>query len=788
MKTGLHKKIVSFYTKEKELDILLFKVLGTAGFIVSLIGSIQSLFTLQDFTGFGINLLAAFASVGLLWFVHMTKKYVIGYLITSVSIFMILFAWLFMEMGGMEGSMPYFFMFGIVFTLMMYKGKLLIIMETLQSTFYMLVCFFSFRHPEYIQKFDSPGNQFSDQVAGILISSVGIGSIFMLYIHEYRKEQKAAEESSKAKSILLANISHEIRTPINMLLGMNEMILRESENTQINEYAQNVDNAGRQLLFMVNQFLDLSRIDMGKETLFEENFNIRELAVSLQAFFGKEAAKKDIELVLDMDKQMPSCFYGDIRKISQILSNLLSNAVKYTEEGVIVFTLQSIHEENGIYTLHMEVSDTGSGISEEEQEKIFESFERADIIRNRSIEGTGLGLAISNKLAVLMGSRLQVKSRYGAGSVFWMDLKLKKGQENESYAKESGSFIAPEAKVLAVDDNQMNLMVVKSLLKRTMVKVEFAQSAKESYEKYQKSDYDLVFMDYMMPEIDGIEAMKELKRIDKNRNRRVPIIVLTADASPDKRELFLEEGFDGYLLKPVESHLLEKMLMEHLPSGLITAVDEDEQIILPEEVKDSFVQLLKRYDISFELALKHLSGDVLQMARVAEYFLKGAEENMQRLQLLVRERDYDNAAILIHSIKGNSGNVGAEDLYYSARRLEKRAKNKDREYVDHFLDFFLMQYKRVQAGLTLFLQEFEKIRTQFCVVTEDTVHTADESDLWKELLGMVRQGNQSPALKCLKELEGILGESEELSQIQELIKSIEFDRAEERIQKILKKS
>ena len=289
---ALKQSIVNFYIKESAPDIRLFKLLGTGGIIVSIMGAIQDIFTSSDLTGSLINMLAALASICLMWYVHSTGKYLIGYLLTTVSVFMFLFAWLFLETGGMNGSIPYFFAFGMVFTLLMYKGALRYIMTTVQTLFYVAVCWFSYKYPQYVVPFENEEKQFYDQMAGLLFSAIGIGLIFLMYLWEYGKQQKLAEESSKAKSVLLANISHEIRTPINMLLGMNEMIMRESENTQINEYAQNVANAGQQLMFMVNQFLDLSRIDMGKETLFEEDFNVLKTVESLGAFFAKEADKK----------------------------------------------------------------------------------------------------------------------------------------------------------------------------------------------------------------------------------------------------------------------------------------------------------------------------------------------------------------------------------------------------------------------------------------------------------------------------------------------------------------
>ena len=787
--------IIDFYTKEKELDITLFKLLGTAGILVSIAGGIISVVTADNYTGMTINMLAALASVLLMWFVHVTKKYVIGYLITTVCVFMGLFTWLFMEMGGVNGSMPYLFAFGIMFSFLMYKGALMYIMAVIQTVYYVAICIFAYYHPEYTKEFDTPWNQFTNQLGGILLSAVGIGLIFMRYIREAHKQQKVAEESSKAKSILLANISHEVRTPINMLLGMNEMILRESENTQINEYAQNVDSAGRQLLFMINQFLDLSRIDMGKEALFEEDFNILKMIQSLGSFFQKEAEKKGLDFVMDIDRNIPENVNGDMRKLSQIISNLLSNAVKYTSSGAIVFsvvsndnkpvktgTVKESNLSNGNdekkYNIHFEISDTGNGISVDDQKKIFESFERIDLIRNRGIEGTGLGLAISNKLASLMGSEIKVDSQPEMGSVFWFDVELKAGEEGDAEPKNDEFFIAPEANILAVDDNNMNLMVVKSLLKRTMISIDTAESAKKAYEKYENKNYDLVLMDYMMPNIDGIEAMQTLRKMDESQKKHTPIIVLTADATAENKSLFFEKGFDDYLLKPVEGRLLERTIRKYLPDSMVTIVNEDTKNIIPKKTKISLEMLLRKYDISLDLALKHLSGDILQFARVCEYFVKNAQDNIRKLKAYMDAGDYENATILVHSVKGNAGNVGGEDLYYSARRLEKRLKDRDSEYSMSALPLFIMKWNRVENGLKEFLTEFNKIKPDIIKDNKDKEKIMSETELWEALLEAVRMGNQTPALKYVDELTELKGESKKLEDIRESIRNIEFDKAE----------
>ena len=782
MKSIFPSKIIDFYKKETELNIIFFKLLGTAGIIISFAGAISSFLTGLDPANIFINIGAAIASAALIVFVDRTGHYLTGYLITSFTIFMGLFGMLFFESGGLYGSMPYFFSFGILFTLLMYKGKLLVFMEILHVSFYVAIANIAHMHPETVKTFATPAGQFFDQVSGIVISSVGIGIIFMMYLKEYQKQQKIAQESSNAKSILLANISHEIRTPINMLLGMNEMIYREAENRQIIEYSQNVDTAGRQLLFMINQFLDLSRIDMGKEEIFEENFNITNLIESLRSYYKKEADNKHLDFVTDADKELPGFVIGDVRKLTQILMNLLSNAIKYTNEGIIVFGIQKLAEDAESVTIHFEVSDTGVGISKEDQEKIFESFERSAIVRQRGIEGTGLGLAISGNLAKLLGTEIKVKSKFGEGSLFWFDLKLKKGVDTGNDKATGETFIAPDARILAIDDNSMNLTVLKSLLRRTLVRVDTAQSALESYEMYEKGNYDLVLMDYMMPDIDGIAAMEELRRIDKRKGKNTPIIVLTADATPERKKLFNEKGFDDYLLKPIDVMLLEAVLIRHLPKELVTIVEKTDQIDIPEETLGQFKKILEKYDISFDMAMKHLSGDIMQFVRIAEVFVERAEGSICELKELIRSKEYAKAAYIIHSVKGNSGNVGAQDLYYNARRLEKRAKDGDGKYVDAASELFFMEWERAKEGLTKFLDEFEKVGVSFKPAKSEEV--LDENELMEKLLEAVRNGNQSPALKTIDEIEAIRGKMPEISAIREAVKDIDFDRAEKLIEEI----
>lgn len=781
--------IVYFYTGEKKLEVTLFKILGTGGMLVSFFGFFQGLITDLSLSGTLANLVAAVLSLILMWFVHTTKKYIFGYLLTTFLIFSGLFMALFFSMGGLEGSMPYFFSFAIVFTGLMYNGWLLCFIEIYQILFYLIVCYISVIRPETVIPFQNAESQFIDQMVGIIFSAVCIGLIFLFYIRQYRKQRKLAEDSSNAKSTLLANMSHEIRTPINMLLGMNEMVLREAENSQIKEYARSVDESGRQLLFMINQLLDFSRLDMGKDSLIEQSFEIYKLVDGLGAYFGKEAEKKGLEFVMNEDREVAPVVIGDMRKLSQILTNLLSNAVKYTHKGTIVFVVSNKGVEDGCQKIGFEVADTGIGIAKDALDKIFNSFERADILKNRNIEGTGLGLAISKKLSELMGAELHVESEYGKGTVFSFELMLKIGKKTDSVNDEDEnvtSFLAPNARLLVVDDNNMNLLVVKSLLKRTLINIDLAMNAEECYEKIKKNSYDMILMDYMMPVTDGIEAMKTIRKMEGEKH--TPISILTADASPEKKQMFLESGFDDYLLKPIDWVELEKTLIRHLPEKLVTKITKENIRELTEEQAECFEKLLEPYDISFSSGMKYMSGDINQYALIAQIFTDNSETNRERLLSSMKNEDYDDVTLQVHSLKGNMRNAGAENVYYGCRRLEMRCRNRDIDYIRVTIPVLLFEWERVEKGLRLFLDEYEKIKPG---LIQNNLEKAEvvlsDNELLGRLLEALTLGNQKPALKLTDELIS-RGKHEKLDEVRNLIKGIEFDEAENIVRREIMKN
>ena len=414
-----------------------------------------------------------------------------------------------------------------------------------------------------------------------------------------RKVREAADTAiaaGKAKSQFLAQMSHEIRTPINAVLGMNEMILRESLDEHIRDYAGNIQSAGRTLLSLINSILDFSKIEDGKMELVQEKYDLASVINDIVNSISERARKKGLAFHVNVEEELPSMLYGDDVRIRQVLMNLLTNAVKYTETGSVTLTMAkaSVHEgqespsgqlggasSKESVTLAISVRDTGIGIQKEDMGRLFESFERLDEQRNRNIEGTGLGMSIVTKLLAMMGSELTVDSVYGEGSVFSFRLRQEVmdptpiGDFSKRLMRDSGErgnevfLYAPLAKVLVVDDNDMNLKVMKGLLKRNGIVPELASSGADAVEMMRRKQYDLVFLDHMMPGMDGIETLKKLRK-EHLVSMGSSVVALTANAVSGAKEKYLSEGFDDYLSKPIEIEALEKKLRDYIPAEFVS--------------------------------------------------------------------------------------------------------------------------------------------------------------------------------------------------------------------------
>ena len=411
----------------------------------------------------------------------------------------------------------------------------------------------------------------------------------ILTIYDLTNEEHMMQEvikANRAKSSFLANMSHEVRTPINAILGMNEMIIRESKDRQITEYAADIESAGRSLLAIVNDILDFSKIENGNMEILPVNYDLQSLLTDSYNMILLRALKKGLKVRLDCDPDTPTALRGDEVRIRQIITNLLTNAVKYTEEGTITLRVRYELLEEDRLKLIITVEDTGIGIREEDLSDLFVSFKRIDEKMHRNIEGTGLGLPVTKMLLELMEGTIDVKSEFGVGSAFTVTIPQRiKGservgsmsqryavsQKQEDKPEETApkALFAPQARVLAVDDVPMNLKVLSGLLKRTGIQVDKATSGIECLALVKFNHYDMIFMDHMMPEMDGVETFKRIRDMEGHPNVNTPVIMLTANAVVGAEEEYLAEGFDDYLSKPLKPAALESLLWKYLPRNVL---------------------------------------------------------------------------------------------------------------------------------------------------------------------------------------------------------------------------
>ena len=414
----------------------------------------------------------------------------------------------------------------------------------------------------------------------ILLFAIGVRYLFsaeekLRESEELRKAKLAAENANRAKSDFLANMSHEIRTPINSVIGMNEMVLRETKESNIREYAKNIEYASKSLLSLINDILDFSKIESGKMEIVKGEYELSSFLMNIVSMAQVRAEVKKLKFCTEIDENLPVMLYGDEVRVRQVIENMLSNAVKYTGAGCVTLAVSSLVEDG--FSLKISVRDTGIGIQREDLEKLFKDFERLDLHRNRSVQGTGLGLAITKRLTEQMGGKISVDSVYGEGSCFTVVIPQQVrdahaiGDFRETYHKylaeetrEKESFTAPGAKVLVVDDNTMNLLVAEKLLARTKVQVTTCQSGRECLDWMRREYFDVILLDHMMPEMDGMETLAKSKELEGNRCVNTPVIALTANAVQGAREEYIRAGFHDYLSKPIEPKRLEEMLQKYI--------------------------------------------------------------------------------------------------------------------------------------------------------------------------------------------------------------------------------
>lgn len=518
------------------------------------------------------------------------KKIDIGTLLIVMALVFGIVPIVFIFGGGVEGGGLPWIIFSYLYIGILLAGAWKIVMLVILSILSVGLYALEYFYPDIIVAHDT-STHYADSIISLIVVGLVIYVMVLFQTRLFEEENKRASEETKraeelnqAQNRFFSSMSHEIRTPINSILGSNELILRNSDATdEILRDANNIQGSGRMLLSLINDILDFSKIEAGSMDIVEVDYNVGDMLGEVVNMIWVRANESGLNFEADIDPKVPSVLFGDEIRIKQIIINLLNNAVKYTKEGSVTLHVESENIGTDKVKLIISVTDTGIGIRQEVLPNLFEPFKRVDGEKTRNIEGTGLGLSIVKQLTEIMGGTIGVNTVYGQGSTFVVTLeqgvsdrkalgnvKITGSAQNNKF---NHLFVAPDANVLIVDDNKVNLDVEKLLLKDTLINIDTVLSGIEALKKTLEKKYDVILMDHLMPEMDGIECLENIRMQAGGLNTSVPVIVLTANAGSTERELYNAAGFDAYLSKPASGKQLEEMLLKFIP---------DEKLILKE--------------------------------------------------------------------------------------------------------------------------------------------------------------------------------------------------------------
>lgn len=580
MKKILSKLKEQMFNPKIYIEVRLGMVFISIGVIAAFLGILISLLASVSIWGIIIEAILLVCTPLTLYIVNKLDKRAWGGVIMVTGV-IITIPLLWLTAGGLYSGLNIWFVFEFYFITIALKGRQLTVALIIASILDSMCFVINYLFPEYVFGMVDERASYISIIGSVIIVSTTIclTTFFqkLLFNNEneiLERQQKELEEANDYQRSFLATMSHEIRSPINAVLGMNEMVLRTDDLNEIKEYSDNIQDAGQALLGLINDILDYSKIESGKMEINCGEYDTISLIKSSYSMLGVRAKEKGLEFHVKNHPDIPGRLYGDEIRIRQIITNLLTNALKYTDTGYMSLVINHKWIDDDNINLIIMVADSGIGISQENINKMFESFQRLDLTRNKAIEGTGLGLTITRNLVDMMGGTINVKSEKGKGSLFTIEIpqKVIDDKPTGSFVKEVQArlyqykerFHAPEAKLLVVDDVKMNLVVVQGLLKKTMVQVDTALSGRRALEMVKNKKYDIILMDHMMPDMDGVETFHKIKE-SENPNKYTPVIMLTANAISGAEDEYMTEGFSDYISKPIKPELLEKMLCKYIP-------------------------------------------------------------------------------------------------------------------------------------------------------------------------------------------------------------------------------
>ncbi len=628
-------------------------------------------------------------------------------------------------------------------------------------------------------------------ITGFIVWRITKGTVIKRQIDEIKQARDDAERANSAKTRFLANISHEIRTPINTILGMNEMIMREDATgvpkgyfLSMMNYAFDIKNATEALLGLINDLLDISKIESGKMHLVEQEYDVQELLRSIVSMIRVKSTEKELTFDVVVDEILPSRLYGDAGKIKQVLLNLLTNAVKYTDKGGFILMVTLKERENDVIRIDFNVKDTGMGVKEEDIEKLFTAYERLDEQKNSAIQGTGLGLDISRRFALLMGGSLSCISTYGEGSEFILSIEQKivddtpiglfvEHDEKKASGPYIPKFIAPDADVLVVDDNPMNLNVIKGLLKATKIFVTTAGSGEECLEKMRTTRFNVVLLDHMMPGMDGIETVAKIRETDKD----IPVYALTANISVGE-DFYKSKGFTGYLSKPIDTEVLEKTIMKHLPEEIMFKPEPEEAPAEPDKIPEDLMWIYDTEGITVEEGIKN-SGGISSYIFSLKLFLETIDGNAKVISDAYEAEDIRLYTIKVHALKSSARIIGAMPLFELCQSLEDAGNKQDKEFIVMHTDELLKDYLEFKEKLSRLNGDKDASdKDKQPIAPEDL---KDAYGALKDVIPQMDYDSVEMILNNLNEYSLPKEDSEKISKLSQMLKVFDWEGMEELI-------
>lgn len=612
------------------------------------------------------------------------------------------------------------------------------------------------------------------------------------------RERQRAILANESKGKFLANMSHEIRTPINSVIGMNEMILRENRDPVIKEYAANIGVASKTLLSLVNDVLDFSQMEAGSIDLVNSSYYLSSLLNDTIHVLQARAEKKHLSVRLNVDEGLPSILVGDEVRIRKVLNQLFSNSLKFTQEGIITFSAQGEWTDDESFCLIFSVADTGSGIREEELARLYDSFAKLEEDGYRTVQGSGLGLNLAKRFVEQMDGDIRVQSVYGSGTIFTVripqqieeshpigNLQEAFERERQELARPREYLVAPQACVLSVDDNEMNLAVVRGLLKRTKIQLDTVMSGSECMELTRNKKYDLIFMDHMMPDPDGISTLHRLRQETDNPNVGTPVVALTANAVAGSREEYLKAGFDEYLSKPVVVEKLEQALARFLPADKVSfekeVLPEAEELGWEEILKDVPAQESAESLIDPSVGMPYCGNDEEMYQEILQAYYEQGQEYRKKMPQLFEKEDWQGYGVIAHAVKSTSLTIGAAGLAEQAKQQEMAAKENNVQELQAHWEQFFGDYQNVlkEAAQMLGVEEEEEVRRE-----EEDSETKPSEEYLEEcrvLLGQIQGYEMGEALGQIDKLSSMRAEKV-LEEVRQFVHDFDYDSAENRLQ------